>query len=105
MTKLEIEVAETEMTALAQVCGVPSHLIGGLVRYIVQGILPGETLQAVLANDLMDAMGRADEQTAAGMKAVCLFLFNHAPNGCFGGRDFILEWNRRQQKRLSEAAR
>jgi hypothetical protein len=37
----------------------------------------GGFLDAVLRNDLMDAMNRADRGSAANLSIICRFLYNH----------------------------
>ena len=72
--------------------GVPEHLIGGLVRYIVHGIQPGHFLQAVLSNQLSEAFGRADEDSRAGMFQLVCFLHNSAPGICWHSKQRMDDW-------------
>lgn len=83
---------EDALTVKALVCGVPAHLIPGLVRYIVYGIPTGDFLRAVLSDNLMDAMGRADEETAERMKQICSFLYHHSPAACRGSDEAVTQW-------------
>ena len=81
-----------ELVLRAEVCEVPDHLIAGLVEYIVAGRPVGQFLTAVLENDLMGAFSRADEESAAGMKKICTFLYSCAPGCCFGSRANVEAW-------------
>lgn len=72
--------------------GVPEHLHGGLVRYLVQHIQPGHFLTAVLENDLREAMGRADDVSRAGLYSIVLFLYNDAPAPCWGSPEAVAAW-------------
>jgi hypothetical protein len=47
------------LTRAAQRRGVPGYCIGGLVRYVTDGVPPGDFLMAVLGGDLFEALGRA----------------------------------------------
>lgn len=71
---------------------VPEHLRSGLQLYIERGLPPGHFLTAVLENDLMEAMGRADEISRAGLFTLCQFLYCYAPRGCHGSRLKVYEW-------------
>jgi hypothetical protein len=94
---------EDPLAAYAQVLGerwailltqVPEHIRGGLVRYILLGIPPGDFLQAVLSNDLMESFARADDETRRGLFRICVFLHEAAPSGCFRGEDRMRAWIR-----------
>ncbi len=76
----------------AELCGVPEHLIDGLLRYIINRIEPGSCLTAVLENNLMESFGRADAQTAAGMKNICEFVYNYTPSVCHGSPAKVKHW-------------
>lgn len=89
----------------ARECHVPEHLIDGLLLYILDGVVPGSCLEAILANDLMDAFGRADEHTARGMKAICTFLYSYAPADCHGSRKRVAVYAERlTAQRLAQKA-
>lgn len=72
--------------------GVPAHLRGGLMRYLLYRIPPGHFLLAVLSNDLKEAMGRADVDSRAGLFNIVSFLYNNAPSSCWGNPDKVHEW-------------
>jgi hypothetical protein len=72
--------------------GVPEHLRGGLDRYIVHGIKPGDFLTAFLSNDLMETLGRADDKSRAGFFGLASFLYNEAPSGCFRSPENVARW-------------
>lgn len=71
---------------------IPERMRGGLIRWIKQGIRPGDFLWAVLANDFVEAAGRADEQNMANLPAYANFLYNSAPRGCWGSYKKLAEW-------------
>jgi hypothetical protein len=41
---------------------LPIRMHGGIVRWVLFGIVPGEFLQAIIRGDLFDAAGRADDE-------------------------------------------
>lgn len=73
-------------------CGVPPYMIDGLTGYFVDRIPPGSFLQAVLENDLMRALGRADSTNIRCLEAYGRFLYNHAPAGSYGSHEKVNAW-------------
>jgi hypothetical protein len=73
--------------------GVPDHLRAGLVRYFSDGIMPGSFLQAVLCNDLIEAVRRADPSSRSALPSLIDFLMMHAPAQAWGSRERVLAWS------------
>jgi hypothetical protein len=73
---------------------IPERMHGGLVRWILFAIPPGHFLGRVLANDLMGALGRADDENRNLLWAYCNFLHNGCPGGrvCFGSEAVLKTW-------------
>ena len=71
---------------------LPAHNRAGMQRYIEHGIAPGSFLSAVLSNDLMGALGKADEVNRAQIFDICVFLYNEAPAGCYGSAAKFKAW-------------
>lgn len=63
---------------------IPEQFRGGLERYFEQGIEPGHFMQAVLQNNLIDAVSRADEPSLAALKTIVQWLYCEAPGGTWG---------------------
>ncbi len=78
--------------ARAIVAGVPENLIGGFIRYIINGIPPGDFLQAVLSNDLNESLGRADMQSRACIFQITSFVHNDVPSIAWGDRATVIAW-------------
>lgn len=72
--------------------GIPAHMYGGMKRYILHGIPPGSFLTAVLSNDLMGALGKADEDNRVALHAYGMFLYNDAPSPCHGSPEKVRAW-------------
>jgi hypothetical protein len=89
---MDVKEYETQLRYCAARKGVPDHLIGGLVRYIINGIEPGGFLEAVLCNDLKEAFARGDEDSLNGLRRVVMFLYNDTPCGCWGSREKYANW-------------
>lgn len=73
---------------------IPDHMVAGLWRYILHGVEPGHFLCAVLANDLMAALRRADDINKHSLPAYGAFLVNVAPAACFGSKERFEDWLR-----------
>jgi hypothetical protein len=71
---------------------IPEHMIGGLRRYIEDGIPPGSFLRAVLCNDLRRAVECADSANIHRLPDYIRFLYAHAPVGSWGSTDDYVEW-------------
>jgi len=82
---------------------VPSHLVNGMKLYIEHGIPPGDFLQAVLRNDLMESMGRADEESRNGLFNLCTFLYSHAPFDCHGSEAKYKAWVKNHGLKFTES--
>ena len=72
--------------------GVPEHLHDGLVDYLVGHLRPGSVLRAVLENDLLASVSRADETSAAAIVPIVRFLCNYAPIIAWGSPAHVQAW-------------
>lgn len=71
---------------------IPERMMGGITRWIEYGIHPGDFLSAVLANDLSEACGRADDENLANLPAYVAYLYNEAPSACHGSPENVRAW-------------
>ena len=71
---------------------IPDHMIGGLRRYIENGVEPGGFLKALLGNDLKETFHRADDGNRRRVFEYLSFLYNYAPSDCWGSRDRVNAW-------------
>ncbi len=63
-----------------------------LDRYARDRIPTGGFLRAVLANDLMEAMGRADESNRDDLFQICEYVYNDMPSNCHGSYGTVDTW-------------
>jgi len=77
---------------------LPHHMIGGIQRYIRNGVPPGSFLSAVINNDLQTACGCADDQNERIIPAYVAYLYNHAPIGSWGFSGAVEDWTKRLRK-------
>lgn len=71
---------------------IPDYMRAGLARYMLRGTPPGHFLTNVLCNDLMGALGRADDANLAALSSYGYFLYNQAPNGSYGSVEKFKAW-------------
>lgn len=71
---------------------IPGHMIEGINRYFIDRIKPGDFLTAVLENNFVYALGRADTRNFANIQAYAHFLYNKAPRGSWGSKKIVKEW-------------
>jgi predicted nucleotidyltransferase len=79
---------------------IKSDIKDSLDRYVSQGIPTGDFLKAVLENNLMEAMGRADSFNQASLPEICSYIYNELPSPCHGSPAKVKEWlELKQQER------
>ena len=85
---------ENEITSEMNKHGIPEYLHGGLIRYVVRRIPPGHFMMALLSNDLVGVINRADTENAALIKQWVMVLYNCEviPSGCWGSKERVDEW-------------
>jgi len=66
---------------------IPQGVYDSMVRYVVNHLLPGSFLKAVIENDLMQAIAYADDDSLRSMRAISKFFWNHTPNDCWGSTE------------------
>ena len=71
---------------------IPDHMLGAIKRYLLNGIPPGGFLSALLSNDFMGAVGKADGENSAALIGWARFLYNYAPAGSFGSPEAFAKW-------------
>jgi hypothetical protein len=83
---------------------IPPHMWGGLTRYLERGIPPGQFLCAVLNNDLVEAIKRADDTNMQRLPDYVRFLYNYVDNRAWGRPGCVDEWvARRGREQQAEA--
>jgi hypothetical protein len=77
-----------------------------LDAYAKEGRPTGGFLEAVLSNDLMGALGRADLQNRYDIFDICSYVYNHCPANCHGSPARVTLWLRGwADKREAERAK
>ena len=70
----------------------PERFRGGIERYLAHRIAPGSFLRAVLENDLMGAVGHADEESARELQALVRWLWQEMPSNLWGSKERVAAW-------------
>lgn len=83
---------ESQLFSKLEQAGVPGHLHGGLVRYLVYRLHTGDFLAAVLANDLREAVRLGDPESHAALVPLVRFLYHDAPALAWGSPDKVQAW-------------
>jgi len=63
-----------------------------LQRYVEERLPTGSFLRAVLCNDLIGAIGRADSESVGELQAIITFLFNEVRSDCYGSPEKVARW-------------
>lgn len=71
---------------------IPKHMQEAIIRYIVERLPTGSFLQAVIENNLRDAVNRADSENLVLLKTYVQFFYNRAPAGCSGYPQVYKDW-------------
>ncbi len=69
-----------------------SDLTRSVDLYILRGVPTGSFLEAVISNDLREAMARADEDSRAALFGLVSYLHNDCPGGCWGSPERYRDW-------------
>ena len=71
---------------------VPEYTIEALNNWAQFGLPPGGFIAAVLANDLSDAVDRADQDNEAALVDIVRYVINELPMDCWGTDAKIAAW-------------
>jgi len=78
---------------------IPERMMGGLHRYLVHRIAPGDFLTAVIQNDFREVCGRADDENLDNLPAYAGFFYNEAPIGSSGSKQIMADWLTRSEEK------
>ena len=81
----------------------PEHVRDSLRLFIESGCKPGGFLSAVLSNDLMASLDRADNTSLAVLFAIVSWLHNEVPTACYGSPQRVRSWRGLQNMGVTSA--
>jgi hypothetical protein len=71
---------------------IPDNIKESLQRYVDKGIPTGSFLQAVLENNLMGAVGKADYINKHLLPEICSYIYNQLPSISHGSPENVQKW-------------
>ena len=71
---------------------IPDPIFRALMRYQDDGVMPGGFLQAVLRNDLQEAVFHADPESLAALLPICRYVHWEIPAVAHGSREAVDQW-------------
>jgi hypothetical protein len=71
---------------------LPEHMQDGMRLYMEQHRRPGNFLTAILENDLMGALSKADDINKHRLLDYGRWLYNNAPPNSFGSKENVKLW-------------
>ena len=83
---------------------LPGHMVQPMIDYFEKGWPPGDFLRAVLENDLVEAVGRADSINQISLHSYVMWLYWHVPGrpeGGWGSPAAVNKWL--EEARLEDA--
>jgi hypothetical protein len=71
---------------------IPGYMCGGILRYFVGRVPPGDFLMGILTNDLGKACKAADEENKHLIWYYHYFMYNYAPGNAWGSKKAVEDW-------------
>lgn len=71
---------------------IPDITLQTIERYVQRGVYTGDFLQAVISNDLREAVGRADDGNLRALHEIVKVFYNYCPGQCWGNREAYKNW-------------
>ena len=84
---------------------IPKRMQDALLRYVDDGVESGSFLQAVVENNLRDAIGNADSENLPLLHLYVSWFYNIAPAGCWGGVKQRATWLKSKQRSTVSSGR
>lgn len=71
---------------------IPATILEALYAYVEHRQQPGHFLNAVLSNNLLEAVQRADSQSQAALREIVEFVYNNLPSNSYGSYRAVSAW-------------
>lgn len=71
---------------------IPQRTLDSIHRYVEHGIEPGSFVTAVLENNLVEAVGRADLENSAALADIVRYVYNEIPGQAWGNPNKVRAW-------------
>jgi hypothetical protein len=79
-------------SGLAYYRAIPTRMHGPITRYVYAHRQPGDFLTAVLSNNLIEAVSRADAENQVALADWVKLVYNHLPSNCWGTPGRVRAW-------------
>jgi hypothetical protein len=76
----------------AEFSRIPEHILRGLYGYVEHRQATGHFLNAVLTNNLFDAISRADKEALAALREIVVFVHMEVRSDAYGSSQKVQEW-------------
>jgi len=86
-----------EYTDEMELRGLPGYMVAGVYKYLEHRIAPGSFLSAVIKNDLVGAISRADDQNRNAIRYWAGLLYNEFPQDAWGSEEKFQKWLKEAQ--------
>jgi len=96
VTKVPNRLYELEPVSPSVIAAIPPRVLAAINNYVWYAQPTGDFVSAVLSNDLLRAVGRADERSLNAIKAICVYIHNAVPSVCYGNKEAVLNHLRKQ---------
>ena len=71
---------------------IPERMMPDIERYVKHGEIPGDFLQAVICNDLQEAVAIADDESLDSLPAYAKYFYNEVPSPAWGSHEKMIAW-------------
>jgi len=71
---------------------IPQRMKSTLAEYVIDHSWTGGFLERILINDLVGAVGKADNDNIKNIPAYINWLYNYAPTDCWGSKEKYEKW-------------
>lgn len=71
---------------------IPAHILESIDAYAAEGRPVGHFLEAVLSNDLYEAVKRADAACLKALNLIVMYVTNKFTSTCYGSPERYKEW-------------
>ena len=92
MTEADLDQMMAEHKTLNPDLPIRPDIKNALDNWAEHGLKPGDFLTAVLENNLMEALGRADSYNRATIFQISQYLYNDMPSPCHGSPEKVKAW-------------
>lgn len=71
---------------------IPKNTLEGLERYYKDRIPPGDFLTAVLQNNLLGSLSKADNENGEALSEIVKYIYVELPWECWGSPEKVKNW-------------